>query len=130
MKHINAYLTVQNRAARHPCNRIRTIKNGDWYWISKKILNIYGQDIRASGIAVYSVLASLANSTTQACFPTHRTIAEIAGLSKRTVSRRIRQLEKIGLIRQERQKRGSICYLLEIQELPPCHLTGDKSDPR
>lgn len=94
-------------------NSIRNLTGGDWYWISRAFLLSYGRTIKSSGIAVYNVLASFANSKTQSCFPTHRTIAKIAGTSKRTVSEKIRLLEKLKLIRRERQEGQSIYHLLE-----------------
>ncbi len=116
MKHISEYLAQRRLELEIASDNvpIRCIKDGDWYWINKKLLTMHGHSIRASGIAVYSVLASMANAQSQTCFPSYRTIARIAGISKRTVSRRIRQLEKIGLIRRERQNRKSIFYLLRI----------------
>ena len=112
----------------------RSLNGGDWYWISRAVLLSHGRALKPSGIAVYNVLASFANSKTQSCFPTHRTIAKIAGTSKRTVSEKIRLLEKLKLIRRERQKGQSICYLLECgqgrKERPEAqllHFGGEKS---
>lgn len=93
--------------------RARSLNGGDWYWISRAVLISHGQTLKSSGIAVYNVLASFANSKTQSCFPTHRTIAKIAGTSKRTVSDKIQLLEKLNLIRRERQEGQSIYHLLE-----------------
>jgi DNA-binding MarR family transcriptional regulator len=114
MQHIKTI--IEKRVVRTSNGRVRSIRTGGWYWVHKQILTRHGHNIRASGIAVYSVLALLANTKTQSCFPTHKTVARIAGVSKRTVSRRIRQLEEAGLIRREKQNRGAICYLLESEE--------------
>lgn len=94
----------------------REIWNGNWYWIDRDVLYRYGRSIRASGLAVYNVLASYTNAKTQACFPTHKTIGRIAGMSKRTVSHKMGQLERLGLIRIEKQKGRSICYLLNVRK--------------
>jgi|WetSurMetagenome_2_1015567.scaffolds.fasta_scaffold00114_17 hypothetical protein len=91
--------------------------NGDWYWISRAFLHSYGRILKPSGIAVYNVLASFANSKTQCCFPTHRTIAKIAGTSKRTVSVKLQQLEQMELISCYRQKGQCIYRLLECSEM-------------
>lgn len=96
---------------------IRNLNGGDWYWISRAFLFSHGRTLKSSGIAVYNVLASFANSKTQSCFPTHRTIAKIAGTSKRTVSEKIRQLEELKLIRRERQEGQSIYHLLECRQV-------------
>jgi len=73
-------------------NKARNLSGGDWYWISRAVLLSHGRALKPSGIAVYNVLASFANSKTQSCYPTHKTIAKIAGTSKRTVSEKIQQL--------------------------------------
>ena len=90
--------------------------------------------IKSSGIAVYNVLASFANSKTQSCFPTHKTIAKIAGTSKRTVSEKIRLLDEMKLIRRQRQEGQSIYHLLECRqvkkerpEVQQSHFEGEKS---
>lgn len=98
-------------------NGIRNLNGGDWYWISRAFLLSYGRALKPSGIAVYNVLASFANSKTQSCFPTHRTIAKIAGTSKRTVSEKIRYLEGLKLIRRERQEGQSIYHLLKCGQV-------------
>jgi hypothetical protein len=42
---------------------VRDLRNGYWYWIHKAVIQEYTQKIGAIGIAVYNLLASLANST-------------------------------------------------------------------
>jgi hypothetical protein len=95
----------------------RNLNGGDWYWISRAFLFSYGRILKPSGIAVYNVLASFANSKTQSCFPAHKTIAKIAGTSKRTVSVKIQQLEQLKLISCHRQKGQSIYRLLECGQV-------------
>jgi len=92
-------------------NEIRRLKNGNWYWIDRRILNLYGQKLKTSGLAVYNALAFFVNSKSQACFPTQKTIADLVGLSRRTVIRKIKQLKEIGLIRIEKEK-GRCFYRL------------------
>lgn len=115
-------------------NKARNLSGGDWYWISRAVLLSHGRALKPSGIAVYNVLASFANSKTQSCYPTHKTIAKIAGTSKRTVSEKIQQLERLKLIRRERQEGQSIYHLLEYaqaqKERPAVrllHFGGEKS---
>jgi biotin operon repressor len=96
-------------------NKARNLKNGDWYWINRKILNIYGQKLKASGIAVYNILASYANSKNQGCFPTQKVIAELIGMSKRTVIRRIRQLQELDLLNVEKRRGRNFYRLLRPQ---------------
>jgi len=121
MEHISHYLG-ENRfkdAGKngHAAPVIRKMESGGWYWISRVVLLSHGRALKPSGIAVYNVLASFANSKTQSCFPTHRTIAKIAGTSKRTVSEKIRLLEKLELIHRERQEGQSIYHLLAIGQV-------------
>lgn len=108
-------------------NTIRNLSGGDWYWISRAFLLSYGRTLKPSGIAVYNVLASFANSKTQSCFPNYRTIAQIAGTSKRTVSEKMRQLEKLELIRLERQKGQGIYHLLAFDQMKKEDPEGAKS---
>jgi len=90
---------------------VRSSKDGGWYWIDKTVLHLFGKKIKASGVAVYNVLAYFANSKTQICFPTQKTIAGLIGLSRRTVVRKIKILEKLGLILVEKRK-GRLFYCL------------------
>ncbi len=90
---------------------IRKLRSGNWYWLDKKILLDYGRKIGVSGIAVYNTLALFSNSKTQTCFPTHKAIADIIGLSRRTVARKTKLLKEVGLIKVE-QKNGRCFYFL------------------
>ena len=96
---------------RNDKNEIRHIRNGDWFWINKKVLQLFSRSLKSSGLAVYNVLASFANSKSQACFPTQKTIAELIGMSKRTVIRRIKELRELGLLAVEK-RRGRCLYRL------------------
>jgi DNA-binding transcriptional ArsR family regulator len=91
---------------------IRDLRNGDWYWIDRVILHSYGQKLKASGIAVYNALASFANFKTQTCFPTQEAVAQLIGLSPRTVRRKVKVMIELGLIKVERRRGSAIYYLL------------------
>jgi len=109
--------------------RIRALNNGEWYWIARKILRAHSKKIGPSGIAVYNALASFADSKTQICFPTRKTIARVLGLSRKTVTRKIRMLQELGLISVE--KAGvSYRYLLLEPSSKGTNQTpgGEKSD--
>jgi len=91
--------------------KVRKLRDGGWYWIARKILRLYGRRLGTSGLAVYNVLACFARSETQSCFPSRKAVAQMLGMSRRTVTRKIRLLEELGLVRVE--KRGnSYRYLL------------------
>ena len=126
MEHISQYLKAGEVRATPV---IRKIGSGGWYWIDKNVMKVYAKSLGPSAIVVYNVLALFSNSKTQSCYPTHRTIGRIAGMSKRTVSQKMRQLESSGLIRREWQKGQSICYLLDIQEAVNHTLSDEITDP-
>lgn len=94
-------------------NKIRNLRNGHWYWISRAVLKRYGPILKSSGLAVYNVLASYANAKSQTCFPTQRTIAERIGLCRETVNRKIRLMRENRLIRMKRLKGRCIYFLLK-----------------
>jgi len=113
MEHISTHLGDRLTETGEKTHSIRKIASGGWYWISKKILRGHARSLGPAGIAVYNVLAFFANTQTQSCFPSHSTIGKIAGISKRTVGQKLQLLEREGLIRREKQKNQTICYLLE-----------------
>lgn len=104
-------------------DRKRSIKECSWYWIDRGILKLYGRIIKPSGIAVYSALAYFANNKNQACFPSQRAIANLVGLERRTVIRKIGQAKRLGLISVVK-KRGSCLYVLlspiMTKRIQPC----------
>lgn len=94
-------------------NHIRRIDDKNWYWISHSILKQYGRVLKGSGLAVYNVFASYANSKSQTCFPTQKTIAERIGISIRTVNRKVRMLKDLKLVRAKRKRDRCIYFLLK-----------------
>jgi len=98
-----------------PDSETRNLKDGEWYWIDKAIIQKYAPRIGASGIAVYNALALFANSKTQSCFPTRKALADILGLSRRTVARKINVLRQSGLIEVIKKNRSNVYYLLSPQ---------------
>lgn len=106
---------------------IRSIKRGKWYWIEKNILKNYASELKSSGLAVYNVLAYFSNSKSQSCFPTQRTIANLIGLSRRTVSRKIRLLKEKRLIAVKRMN-GRFKYFLLYPKESKNNRGCDKKD--
>src|SRR3989339_1588368 len=92
---------------------IRDLRKGDWYWISKVLLDEYGSTLGPIGIAIYNCLAEHANQE-GFCFPAHKTIADKIGASISSVQRGIRQLIKLNLIRKGRQRYHNLYYLLKL----------------
>jgi hypothetical protein len=107
--------------------KIRELRNGGWYWINRHIINKYGKVLSASGLAVYNVLASFANSNTQTCFPTQKSVAGLLGLSVRTVNRKIRLLKDFKLIKAKKTKGRCFYALLKI-DTPKGKRLYDKRD--
>lgn len=110
-------------------NEIRSLSEREWYWISRSILKRYGRILKSSGLAVYNVLASYANSKSQTCFPSQKSIAGHLGLSIRTVNRKIQLMKDFRLIKVRRK--GSRCFylLLRVDTLEEIRLC-DKQDIR
>ncbi len=91
--------------------QIRDLRNGDWYWIHKQIIQEHAPKIKAVGVLVYSFLACLVDKS-QACFPSQKYMAEKLGYSRATISETIRVLESSGLIKIERRSRYHLVYSL------------------
>ncbi len=93
--------------------KVRDLRNGDWYWINKVLLDEYGERIKPIGIAIYNCLAAHANQE-GFCFPSHKHIAKKIGASISSVQRGIRQLIKLNLVRKGRQRYHNLYYLLKL----------------
>ena len=90
---------------------IRDLRNGDWYWIHKTVIQKYMPLIGATGVIVYSFLASMAD-THQTCYPSQQYIADKLGYSRATVNKAIKRLEESRLIKIERRSRYHCVYCL------------------
>jgi DNA-binding MarR family transcriptional regulator len=111
-------------------NKIRNLRNGHWYWISRAILKQYGRILKSSGLAVYNVLAFYANSKSQTCFPSQKTIAGRLGLSLRTVNRKVRLLKDFKLVMTKRIRGHCCCYILLKVDTTEGKQVYDKPDTR
>lgn len=94
-------------------NKIRSLGDKNWYWVSQAILRRFGRILKSSGIGVYSVLAAHANYKSQTCFPNQKTIADRIGLSRRSVNRKVRMLKKLNLVRVKRLQGRCVYFLLK-----------------
>jgi len=94
--------------------KIRSLADKQWYWISRAILKRYGRILKSSGLAVYNVLASYANSNSQTCFPTQKSIAKLLGLSIRTVNRKTRLLKDFRIIKAKKIRGRCFYSLLKV----------------
>ena len=81
---------------------IRDARAGDRYFIDNALLRSgLGARIGPYGIAVYNALALHAHGSTQDCWPSYATIAEMTGMSRRHVISKIAQLQELGLVAKE-----------------------------
>ena len=97
---------------------VRDLRNGDWYWIHKAVIQEYTQKVGAVGIAVYNLLASMADSD-QGCFPSQKYIAKCLGYSRSYINETLKALERNGLIRIEKKGRYHLIYhLLKVSCQP------------
>jgi len=105
--------------------QVRDVRNGDWYWVSKVILDEYGGRLKPIGIAIYNCLAAHANQE-GFCFPSHGYIAKKIGASISSVQRGIRELIKLQIIRKSRKRYHNVYYLLKLDrsDRPNSNKTG------
>jgi DNA-binding MarR family transcriptional regulator len=68
-----------------------------YFTIDNVLLDLYGSQLGAHGIAVYAALARFANQE-QECWPTYRTITDRTGVSRRQIVREIEKLEALNII--------------------------------
>lgn len=90
---------------------IRDLRDGDWYWVHKAVIQEYASKIGAIAIVIYDFLASLADSN-QKCFPSQKYISETLGYSRATINKKIKLLERNRLIRIEKRNRYHCVYQL------------------
>ncbi len=77
-------------------------KHKDFFMVSNKIFNF---GLPANVIAVYCCLLMFADRENLSCFPSHRMICKKCNLSKNTVIKCLKTLEKIGLVQVKSRKR-------------------------
>jgi DNA-binding MarR family transcriptional regulator len=74
----------------------RKLPKGEWYWINRTVIQ-HAPVIGVMGIAVYNVLASMANRN-QECFPSQQYIADCLGYSRATINKALKALAGQGFI--------------------------------
>ncbi len=76
---------------------IRSRTDGEWFWVSRTVLDCYAKSIGPLGMAAYCVLASMADQR-QECFPSQKRIADLLGYSRASVNKALKALERGGLV--------------------------------
>jgi DnaD/phage-associated family protein len=74
-------------------NQIIDERRMNWLWIDNEVVDRFGPQIGAYGLAVYAVLARFADNRTRVAFPAASTIAVLLKLSRNTVLTAIKSLE-------------------------------------
>lgn len=90
----------------------RDFSNGNWLRMHNAILDDYGRLLGSDAITVYAVLARFANNRTQVCWPSLATIRGRTGLSRPTIIKALRKMERLNLIKIERILGGNNTYTL------------------
>jgi DNA-binding Lrp family transcriptional regulator len=94
---------------------VRNIEDGNWYWISRKVLEDFAPKIGVIGFALYSAYASYAGNKGVA-FPSQRTLAKRLRISGKTIIKYNKKLQESGLIKIEKRKgRSNLITLLKIE---------------
>ncbi|MFZ1551310.1 MAG: helix-turn-helix domain-containing protein, partial [Anaerolineae bacterium] len=65
----------------------------NWLWIDNEVVDRFGPQIGAYGLAVYAVLARFADNRTRVAFPAVPTIAVLLRISRNTILTAIKSLE-------------------------------------
>jgi biotin operon repressor len=102
---------------------IRDLRDGKFLWIDKAALRLISESAGTMGVAVYSWLCYYANFKAQDCFPSITRLAYHCGVSRRTIMRAIKQLERLKTISIERKKGKPNIYKL-------LNISGVKSYPQ
>jgi hypothetical protein len=96
---------------------IRDLRDGKFLWIDKAALRLISESAGTMGVAVYSWLCYYANFKAQDCFPSVTTLAYHCGVSRRTIMRAVKQLERLSAVSIERKKgKPNIYKLLNMPE--------------
>ena len=107
---------------------IRDLRDGKFLWIDKAALNLVSAKAGNRGVAVYSWLCYYANAKNQNCFPSLRTLAHNCNVSRRTIMRTVKVLEKIEIVSIERKKGKPNVYKLlnsPVDKSSDTAVTGD-----
>lgn len=98
--------------------QVRDLRNGDWFWVNKLVLE--HPYLTNSAKLIYHALAYWANNKTQKAFPNFKEIMRLTGLKRRILTTAIKQLEKYYFIEVKRDKGKISEYtLLKLTDSKP-----------
>jgi DNA-binding Lrp family transcriptional regulator len=96
---------------------VRSIEDGNWYWISRKVLEGFASKIGVIGFALYSAYASYAGNRGVA-FPSQKTLARMLKVSVKTIIKYNKKLQESGLIKIEKRRgRSNLITLLKVEDM-------------
>ncbi len=95
---------------------VRDMRNGDWYWISRRVYSDFASKIGVIGIALYNAYASYAIEK-ENVFPAQKTVAKKLGISKQTIIKYNEILVKNGLIKIESGKERGINNIITLVKI-------------
>jgi len=88
---------------------VRDRRNGSWFWCQNEVLKA---KLPHTIKLTYFALCSYANKNTETCYPSIGKVAGIAGISKSSVIRAVKTLEKGKAIRIKKEKGKVNQYIL------------------
>lgn len=97
--------------------KIRDIREGNWYWIHRVVLEKYAKKIGSIGLALYNTYASYARNKGRA-FPSQKKICKTLNISRSTLIKYNKILVKEKLIKIKSGKEdgsSNIVYLLAVE---------------
>jgi hypothetical protein len=107
--------------------KIRDLRSKFYQIDNEFISGGYAAAVGVYGIAVYNVLAAFANNGSQQAWPSHKTIAELVGCSRRKVIDAVRDLERFNIIQVQGRlnenggKTSNMVTLIDRSEWTPCY---------
>lgn len=101
---------------------VRSGRRANFFIIENSFIDHYAAKVGGSGMAVYSVLTRCANSETRETWISASKIAELVGIDRSTVYRKLKELEDLRLIRSMRTREKTIYVVLAVP--PPRPKSG------
>lgn len=85
-------------------DKLQDRRDPGFFMIDYEIIDIYGAQLGVYGIAVYNVISRYANRNGENAFPSHQTIADKIGASKRKVAECIETMIELGILTKQQRK--------------------------
>lgn len=98
----------------------RDLRNGNWLWMHKCVVECWAKKIKPQGLTIYALLASADYSEEHPgiVFPSQQRMAEVIGLSRASINFWVKVLEKSRLITIDQRSRYYLVYILNKVKCP------------